>query len=208
MTEWRFIMQISLIKNKKKKTIWIKAAINSLLIMITLLLISGCARWPNGGDGDERKLLLIRVDINENGQINTNLGKYYIVFDTRAGAFQPPSYDREEWKDEYYYIMLDNMGFCFGQWGSSCQYASIGIKGEQYFQINLDLDSLGNPKKIFMNVITVDGNGEKYDYIGNPSDLTIDTSIVNFNKVIQDFLGDSSGGPDFDIFKVTITLVS
>ncbi len=100
------------------------------------------------------------------------------------------------------------MGFCFGEWGRSCQYTSIGIAGEKYFQVTLDIDSLGNPEKIFMNIITTDNKDKTYDHMGNPSELTIDTRITNFNKTIQDFTGDSDGGPDFDIIKVNISLLT
>ena len=103
--------------------------------------------------------------------------------------------------------MLDYMGFCFGKWDSTCLHTSIGVTDDNYFQVNLDLDSLGNPEKIFMNVITTDYNDTTYDYINNSSDLTIDTSLSNFNKIVQDFPLDSDGGLDFDIIKVTISLV-
>ena len=58
-------------KNKKavktfKKTMFLKDLM-LILFLITALLISGCARWPDdddgGGDGEKQKLLLIRVDI-------------------------------------------------------------------------------------------------------------------------------------------------
>lgn len=185
-----------------------KVAINSLLIMIIIFLITGCARWPDGGD-QEKKLLLIKVEINESGTINPELGRYYIVFDTREDASNPPSYDRADWHDDYYYIVLDNMGFCFGRWGSTCQYTtSIGNIYDNYFQVNLELALLGNPEKIYMNVVTTDYNDQTYDYVGNPSDLTIDTSLSSFNKIVQDFpgAGDSSGGPDFDIIRITLVV--
>lgn len=179
-----------------------------LTIIIIALLLTGCARWPNGGGGDKKKLLIIRVDLGENGRINTDLGKYYLVFNTDSSATQPPSGYIEDWDKGYHYIKLDNMGFCFGKWGSVCQYTSVGEISEKYFSINLNLDSLGNPEKILMNVITTDNKDESYDSMTNPSELTIDTSTINFNKIVQDFTGDSEGGPDFDISKVSLSLVS
>ncbi len=179
-----------------------------LIIVLIVLLITGCARWPDGGGGDKKKLLIIRVELGENGKINTDLGKYYLVFNTDSSATQPPSGYIEEWEKGYHYIKLDNMGFCFGKWGSVCQYTSIGDKGEKYFSININLDSLGNPKKIFMNVLTTDNKDKSYDSMNNPLDLTIDASITNFSKIVQDFTGDSEGGPDFDISKVSLSLVS
>ncbi len=194
-------------KNNKKSFTLFKLGLSFILIVIIAVLINGCARWPGGGGGDKKRLLIIRVDINENGKINTELGKYYIVFDTRKGAIQPPSSDIEEWIDGYYYIKLDNMGFCFGEWGKACQYSSIGEKSEKYFNINLNLDSLGNPEEIFMNVITTDKNDRTYDYIGNPSELTINTTLADSSKIVQNLTGIPESGLDFSIDKVTITLI-
>ncbi len=198
-------------KDKKKNPSLYRVNIWSLsfllIIVIMALLITGCARWPDGGGGDKTKLLIIRVELDENGKINTDLGKYYLVFNTTSSTTQPPSGYIEDWEKGYHYIKLDNMGFCFGKWGSACQYSSIGEKGEKHFSINIKLDSLGNPEKIFMNILTTDNKDKSYDSMTNPSELTIDTSIINFNKIVQDFTGDSEGGPDFDISKVSITLL-
>ncbi len=178
-----------------------------LIIFIIALILTGCARWPNGGGGDKKKLLIIRVELGESGKINADLGKYYLVFNTDSSATQPPSGYIDDWEKGYHYIKLDNMGFCFGKWGSVCQYSSIGDKGEKHFSINIKLDSLDNPEKIFMNVLTTDNKDKTYDSMANPFELTIDTSIINFNKIVQDFTGDSEGGPDFDISKVSLTLL-
>ncbi|MGE4413159.1 MAG: hypothetical protein AB7E45_05700 [Candidatus Caldatribacteriota bacterium] len=204
-------------ENQKKKVNRVKPrklSLRSLLLVFSVILviffINGCARWPEGPGGLEQKLLVIRVDINGNGKINTEDGNYYIVFDTKEDTQSPPPEDIDDWEEGYYYIKLDNYGFCFGQWDSPCQYTSVGLKGEKYFQINLDLDDLGNPEKIFMNVITTDKEEETYDYIDNPSELTIDTSWTNYNdynKIEQDFLSDFAGSPDFDIIKVTTYLI-
>ena len=208
-------MQFSHINNKNKKTAKTfkkTVFLNNLFLiplLIMVLLISGCARWPedgDGGDGEKQKLLLIRVDINETGKINTDLGKYYIVLDTRENAAQPPSQDIEEWEKGYYYIRLDNYGFCMGEWDKTCKSTSIGIKYEKYFQINLDLASLGNPKKIYMNVITTDNKDKTHDSVGNPTDLTIgDTSLESYSRIGQGS-GGSIGGPDFVINRVSVTL--
>lgn len=195
-------------KEKKDNTIFYKQVLSIFLIMIFFIIFSGCARWPEGGGGNEKKLLVIRVDINETGLINTDSGRYYITFDARKEAAQPPAKDTADWNDGYHYIKLDNMGFCFGKWGKSCQYTSIGMVGDKYFQVTLDIDSFDNPERIFMNVIATDNDDNTYDSVGNPIDLTINTNIPNFNTLVQDFPGDSSGGPDFDIIKVNISLLT
>jgi len=200
-------------ENQEKKVNRVKPrklSLRSLLLVFSVILviffINGCARWPEGPGGLEQKLLVIRVDINGNGKINTEDGNYYIVFDTKEDTQSPPPEDIDDWEEGYYYIKLDNYGFCFGQWDSFCQPTSVGLKGEKYFQINLDLDDLGNPEKIFMNVITTDKEEETYDYIDNPSELTIDTSWTDYNKIVPDFPSDFAGSPDFDIIKVTTYL--
>lgn len=207
------INKIKFFNDKHKKITWLKTktVINFLLgclLLIPLLsTLNGCARWPDGGGGDKKNLLVIRVDINENGKINTEQGKYYIVLDTQEGASTPPSGDLADWKENYYYIRLDNYESCSGRWGSTCKPIFV-IKGEQYFQVNLELKNLGNPKKIFMNVVTTDNKDDKtYDSMGEPSRLTVDTSIPDFSKIETDITGDSEGGPDFDIAKVTISFL-
>ncbi len=188
-----------------------KPSLRSLLLVFSVIFviffINGCARWPDGPGGVEQKLLIIRVDINENGEINTGDGKYYIVFNTKEDAESPPSQDIDDWEEGFYYIRLDDIGFCFGQWGiSPCQPTSVDVEGEKYFRITLDLDDLGNPEKIFMNVITTDKEEETYDYMEDASKLTIeDTSLLPYNNEVIDFQ-DSAGGPDFDIIKVTTYL--
>jgi hypothetical protein len=205
-------------ESQEKKVNWVKPrdprkhSLSSLLLIFSIFFviffINGCARWPDGPDGGGQKLLVIRVDINENGAINTEDGHYYIVFDTRDNALTPPSQDIDDWEEGFYYVKLDNYGFCFGQWNSSCNYTSIGNVNDKYFQVNIDLESLGNPERIFMNIITTDNDDdETYDSIGNPSELTIDASGTDYNKIVTDFSSDSTGGVDFDIIKVTAYLI-
>lgn len=205
-------------ESQEKKVNWVKPrkprnprkpSLRSLLLVFSVVFviffINGCARWPDGPDGVEQKLLIIRVNINENGEINTEDGNYYIVFNTKEDAESPPSQDIDDWEEGFYYIRLDDIGFCFGQWNSSCNYTSIvGNVNDKYFQVNIELESLGNPERIFMNIITTDNDDdETYDSIGNPPELTIGT---DYNKIVDDFSSDSTGGPDFDIIKVTTYL--
>lgn len=198
--------------DKYKKIAWLKTktVINFLLscflLIILLSTLNGCARWPDGGGGDKKNLLVIRVDISENGKINTEQGKYYVVLDTQEGASTPPSGELDDWKENYYYIKLDNFGSCSGRLDSTCKPIFV-TKGEKYFQVNLKLENLGNPKKIFMNVVTTDKDDKTYDSMGEPSRLTVDTSIPDFSKIETDITGDSEGGPDFDIIKVTLFLL-
>lgn len=207
-------MLFSNVSNKNKKaaqSIWNWLSVHGLLFVLFLIIIvlfSGCARWIEDGEGEKQKLLLIRVNINENGQISPDLGKYYIVFDTRENASQPPSQNRDEWENGLYYVKLDSIGFCFGKVGGICRPTSVGTYGKDYFQVNIPLKDLGNPNKIYMNIISTDKNDKTYDYIDNPIDLTInDTGTAKFNKTVQDFTGDFEGSPNFDIKQINIELI-
>jgi hypothetical protein len=201
--DWRHIMHI--VKNIKKY-------IFCLVVMLAVIfLISGCARWPeepNGG-GTGQKQLTIKVEINENGTINTDDGYYYIVFDTREDASFPPYDDIENWEEGYYYIRLDDFGFYLGEVGNdSEEYIWDVPTAETNFQVTVDLAKLGNPEEIFMNVITTDKDEETYDYMNDALSLTIgDTSFVPYNNIVSDFSQDSTGGADFDIIQVTTTII-
>ena len=59
-----------------------KRAIIILLMIGIMVIISGCARWhngPNGNGGTENYQLQITVEVK--GVINTSEGIYYIVLD-------------------------------------------------------------------------------------------------------------------------------
>ena len=181
-----------------------------LLLIMLVIFLAGCARWPTdpngGGNGDGQKLLRVRVDINQNGLINTEDGQYYIVFDTNKDAPFSPADDIEDWETGFYYIRLDMMGFFLGEVlesGSSEQFLS-GTVSDKYFQIMIPLQDIGDPEGIHMNVITTDLDNVTYDALD--IDYYIDTNIIS-TKTENDFIQDSAGGPDFDISQVTTAIL-
>ncbi|HKK83612.1 MAG TPA: hypothetical protein VJ958_05220 [Atribacterota bacterium] len=195
------------ITKNRQKINWKQLSIFCLTIVITAFLINGCARWPeepNGGGGAGEKQLIVKVEINEEGTVNTDEGNYYIVFDTNKDASFPPDDDVDNWEDGYYYIKLDDFGFSFGQVGDSEGIYS-GTDSEKYFQVTISLADLGNPEGIHMNVITTDTDNETYDALD--TDFYINTSLL-FPKTETDSLEDSTGGPDFDIAQVTTTILT
>jgi len=195
------------ITKNRQKINWKQLSIFCLTIVITAFLINGCARWPeepNGGGGAGEKQLIVKVEINEEGTVNTDEGNYYIVFDTNKDASFPPDDDVDNWEDGYYYIKLDDFGFSFGQVGDSEGIYS-GTDSEKYFQVTISLADLGNPEGIHMNVITTDTDNETYDALD--TDFYINTSLL-FPKTETDSLEDSTGGPDFDITQVTTTILT
>jgi len=191
---------------------WKRIILYLIILTLFAFIITGCARWPddpNGGNGIGQKLLRVRVDINENGTINTEEGNYYVVFDANKNAPFGPSDNIEDWQTGYYYIRLDMFGFYFGEVldsGTSEQSiaGSGGTSSDNYFQITIPLTYLGEPEGIHMNVVTTDLDNETYDAL-NP-DFYIDTDSV-FSKTETDFMQDSTGGADFDIIQVTTTIL-
>jgi len=154
-----------------------------IILFIITFLLSGCARWiddPNGGGGTGEKQLTVKVEINNNGQINTDDGIYYIVFDTDKDASFPPDEDIDNWEDGYYYIRLDEYGLFFGEVGNNSEENIGSIPStETYFQVAINIAKLGNPNKIFMNVLTTDKDEETYDYMEDALSLTInDTDFI------------------------------
>lgn len=183
-----------------------------IIIFIAFILIDGCARWPedpNGGGGTGQKLLTVRVDINNSGVIDTDNGYYYIVFDSNEDASFPPDDDIANWEDGYYYIRLDEYGLFFGEVGNNSEENIGSIPStETYFQVAINIAKLGNPNKIFMNVLTTDKDEETYDYMEDALSLTInDTDFVPYNNIVSDFQQDSSGGTNFDIVQVNTSIL-
>jgi hypothetical protein len=198
-----------IIKNRYKIN-WKKLSITCLALVFTIFMINGCARWPeepNGGGGDGEKQLIVKVEINDEGTINTDDGNYYIVFDTDKDASFPPDDDIENWQEGYYYVKLENDIFYFGEVleaGTTEQFFT-GTISDNYFQVNINLSDLSDPEGIHMNVVTTDTENETYDDLD--SDFYIDTSLI-FPKTETDSLQDSDGGPDFDIAQVTTTILT
>lgn len=179
-------------------------------------MINGCARWPegpNGGGGTGQKQLIVKVEINEEGTINTSEGNYYIVFDTNKDAPFGPDDEIKNWQEGYYFVQLGDIDFIFGEvlevdstdgsLESSWKYYT-GTKYDHYFTVTVNLADLGDPEGIHMNIITTDRDNETYDAL-NP-DFYINTDLI-FSKTEIDFLEDSTGGPDFDITQVTTTVL-
>lgn len=200
---------MSIIKNRYRIN-WKKLSITCLVIVITAFLINGCARWPeepNGENGSGQKQLIVKVEINDEGTINTDEGNYYIVFDTDKDASFPPDDDIEDWQEGFYYVKLESDTFYFGEVlevGTSEQYFT-GTIADNNFQVSIKLSDLGDPEGIHMNVITTDPDNEAYDALD--SDFYIDTSLI-FPKTETDAPQDSDGGPDFDITQVTTTILT
>ena len=193
-------------------TINLKRAIIILLMIGIVAGVAGCARWPYGPEPEPGTEYQLEITVEVKGEINTDEGIYYIVFDADSDFVDGPGDDIEfGWEDDYYYIMLDEWGFSFAQvkddFGST--FYGGNISGTNTFQITIAISDLGDPipTKIDINVVTTDSNNHTYDSLSDGY-FFISTSWGS-SKTISDSEGDSGeGGDDFDIKKVTAIITT
>jgi hypothetical protein len=181
-----------------------KAIFSWLIIFSIILLVSGCARWPDGPGpepGETDYQLEITVEVK--GEINTDEGIYYIVLDADSESIDGPGEDIIFWDDEYYYIKLENGFFYFAQVKDDAESTFYGgsIVSTNKFQVIIAISDLENPSSIDINVLTTDSDNNTYDSLD--SYFSISTGFGSSND-ISDSEGDSGdAGVDFDIVKVT-----
>ena len=182
-----------------------------LLIMVSMVLLSGCARWPEEpGPGPEDPEYQLRITVEVAGEINPDTGKYYIVLDTDNNPADGPGSDINFWEDEYYYVQLDDWGFDFvqGEEGSPSIVLTDSSIVDNQLQVIINLSDLNGPGSIDFNVITTDLENITYDYLSNY--LTIRTT---FGSMIEDYnsLGDieeDEDEDDFDIIYVKAEIIT
>ena len=181
-----------------------KAIFSWLIIFSIILLVSGCARWPDGPGpepGETDYQLNITVEVA--GEINTYDGIYYIVLDANNQSIDGPEEDIIIWDGEYYYFKLENGFFYFAQVKDDFESTFYGgsIVNTNKFQVTIALSDLGNPNSVDINVLTTDSDNNTYDSLDNY--FTIGTDLGS-SEDIPDSEGDSGdGGVNFDIVKVT-----
>jgi len=189
----------------------IKRAIILFLIIGILVVVSGCARWPDGpgpGPGEPEYQLKITVEVA--GAMNPDEGEgiYYIVLDADGNSVDGPGDDILFWEDEYYYVQLDEWGFYFSrvEEGSPSISLTDSSYSENKLQVTISLGDLEDPQNsIDFNVITTDSDNNTYDYLDNY--LTISTALGSTVEDI-DFQDDlEEGGEDFDITEVTAEII-
>src|SRR5665648_147748 len=164
------------------RIIKLKKIIIFLLIIGAMVIITGCARWPDGpgpGPGGTEYQLEITVEVS--GVIN----------DSSNG---------------FYYIKLEDGFFDFAQ--VQDDFESIfdgGSFSGNTIQVTIALSDLGKPNSVDINVITTDSDNNTYDHLDGY--FTINTSRLGATGegVIS---GSGSGGADFDITKVTAVITT
>jgi len=190
------------------RIIKLKKIIIFLLIIGAMVIITGCARWPDGpgpGPGGTEYQLEITVEVS--GVINdSSNGIYYIVMDADGNSATGPGYDISFWDGDFYYIKLEDGFFDFAQ--VQDDFESIfdgGSFSGNTIQVTIALSDLGKPNSVDINVITTDSDNNTYDHLDGY--FTINTSRLGATGegVIS---GSGSGGADFDITKVTAVITT
>ena len=188
----------------------VKRAIIILLMIGIVAVVAGCARWPEGPEPEPSEPeYQLKITVEVAGEINADEGIYYIVFDADSDSTDGPGDDINSWDDDYYYIMLDGMGFSFAQVKDDFESTFYGgnITDTNKFQITIAISDLEDPIKIDINVLTTDSDNHTYDFLSDGY-FFISTSYGS-SKTISDSEGDSGeGGEDFDIKKVTAIITT
>lgn len=190
-------------------TINLKRAIIILLMIGILAGVSGCARWPEGPEPEPGTEYQLEITVEVAGEINTDEGIYYIVFDADSDSTDGPGDDVNLWDDDYYYIMLDEWGFSLAQVKDDLESIFYGgsITGDNRFKITIAISDLGDPTKIDINVLTTDSDNHTYDSLSDGY-FFMSTSWGS-SKTIDDSEGEAGeGGEDFDIKKVTAVITT
>jgi hypothetical protein len=181
-----------------------KAIFSWLIIFSIILLVSGCARWPDGpGPGPGETDYQLKITVEVAGEINTTEGIYYIVLDADSDSIDGPDANINFWEDDYYYIKLENGFFSFAQVKDGVETTAFngGSFSGNKIQATIANSDLGNPSSIDINVLTTDSDNNTYDSLD--SYFSISTNLGS-SEDIPDSEGDSGdGGVNFDIVMVT-----
>jgi len=186
-----------------------KRAIIFLLAIGLMVIVTGCARWPEGPEPEPETDYQLEITVEVAGEINSYSGIYYIVLDTDEESIDGPEDDLFFWDGDFYYIKLENDFFYFAQVeeGSPELDLTDYSFSENELQVTIALNDLGNPSSIDINVITTDSDNNTYDHLDDY--FTINTTVLGSTVTREDSAGDSGdSGVDFDIIKVTAVITT
>ena len=191
----------------------VKKAIIILLMIGIMVVVAGCARWPDGpepGPGETEYQLEITVEVN--GVINSYDGIYYIVMDADGNSATGPGYDISSWEGNFYYVKFDYLG-CYlypKEEGSVIPLTSSIFDNGKKLRMTIALSDLGVPSdidfSIDINVVTTDSEGNNYDHLD--SYFTIYTILGSTGEGVVSEGGSEEGGPDFDIVEATAVITT
>jgi len=186
-----------------------KRAIIFLLAIGLMVVVTGCARWPNGPEPEPETEYQLEITVEVAGEINSYNGIYYMVLDADEESIDGPGDDLFFWDDDFYYIKLENDFFDFTQVeeGSPELDLTDYSYSENELQVTIALSDLGSPISIDINVITTDSDNNTYDHLDGY--FTINTTVLGSTVTGEDSAGDSGDGEaDFDIVKVTAVVTT
>ncbi len=186
----------------------VKRAIIFLLAIGLIVVVTGCARWPEGPEPEPGTEYQLEITVEVAGEINSYSGIYYIVLDADEESIDGPGDDLFFWDDDFYYIKLENNFFYFVQVeeGSPELDLTDYSYSENELQVTIALSDLGSPSSIDINITTTDSEGNNYDQLD--SYFTIYTILGSNEEGIVSEGGSEEGGPDFDIVKVTAEIIT
>ena len=191
----------------------VKRAIIFLLAVGLMVVITGCARWPEGpepGPGETEYQLEITVEVA--GEINSDDGIYYIVLDADGNPATGPEYDISLWEGNFYYAKFDYFG-CYlypKEEGSMIPLTSSIFDNGKKLRMTIALSDLGVPSdidfSIDINVVTTDSDGyTTYDYLDDYFSISTDLYSVGEGNSSNDLEADKA---DFDIREVFVKITN
>lgn len=185
----------------------VKRAIIIFLMIGVMVIISGCARWPDGPEPEPGTDYQLEITVEVAGEINSYDGIYYIVLDANESLVDEPGDNVEDWEDDFYYVKLDGMGFRFAQVkdDSESLFGEGNISGN-LLEVTIALSDLGDPNSVDINVVTTDSENETHDHLD--SYFTIYTDLGSTEEGVVSEGGSEEGGADFDIVKVTAIITT
>ncbi len=186
----------------------VKRAIIFLLAIGLMVVVTGCARWPETPEPEPGTEYQLEITVEVAGEINSYSGIYYIVLDADEESIDGPGDDLFFWDDDFYYIKLENDFFYFVQVEEGSPELDLAdySYSENELQVTIALSDLGNPSSIDINVITTDSENNTYDHLD--SYFTIYTILGSTEEGIVSEGGSEEGGADFDIVKVTAVVTT
>ncbi len=185
-----------------------KRAIIFLLAIGLMVVVTGCARWPEGPEPEPGTEYQLEITVDVAGEINSYSGIYYIVLDADEESIDGPGDDLFFWNTDFYYIKLENDFFYFVQVEEGSPELDLAdySYSENELQVTIALSDLGSPSSIDINVITTDSENNTYDHLD--SYFTIYTILGSTEEGIVSEGGSEEGGADFDIVKVTAVVTT
>ena len=186
----------------------VKSAMILFLIIGTLAIVAGCARWPEEPEPEPGTDYQLEITVEVAGEINSYSGIYYIVLDADEESIDGPEDDLFFWDDDFYYIKLENDFFYFAkvEEGSPELDLTDYSYSENGLRVTIALSDLGDLNSIDINVITTDSENNTYDHLD--SYFTINTDLGSTEEGIVSEGGSEEGGPDFDIINVTAEITT